>query len=90
MTLPKKKNGALAGIVSVPVCLRITPSWLFFRVGEDFSLFIKNTARSFPFLMEKAAWICFRPIEGRVETESEHRSAGLQKRESRTGAFSEI
>lgn len=45
-------------------------------------LFIRNTARPFPFLMEKAAWICFRPIEGRAETESEYRSAGLQKRES--------
>ncbi len=45
-------------------------------------MFIRNTARPFPFLMEKAAWICFRSIEGRAKTESEYRSVGLQKRES--------
>jgi len=56
VTLPKKK-GALAGIVNMPVCLRMTPSWLCFRVREDFSLFLRNTARPFPFMMEKAAWI---------------------------------
>ncbi len=45
-------------------------------------MYIRNTTRPFSLLLEKAAWICFRSIEGRAETESEHRSAGLQKSEN--------
>ena len=80
--MPKKKNGALAGIVSVPVCLRMTPSWLCFRVREDFCLFMKNTARPFLLLSGKVVWIRFRSRERRVETEREHSGLRLQKRES--------
>lgn len=48
----KEKNGALAGIFSVPVCLRITPSWLCFRVGEDFLIVCKYFCQVFPAFAE--------------------------------------
>lgn len=45
-------------------------------------LFIRNTTSPFPFLPEKAVWICFRSKEEGAETESEHGNIGLQESKS--------
>ena len=45
-------------------------------------LFIRDTARAFLLLLEKADWIRFRSKEGRAETKRKYHSVGLQKSES--------